>query len=103
MYAVITSGGKQYKVSAGDVLSIEKLEPEVGSAVEFSQVLMIMDGTEAKVGTPYLADAKVTAEVVEQTRGEKIKIIKFRRRKHHMKHQGHRQYLTVVKITNIEG
>ncbi len=102
MYAVIATGGKQYRVAKGDTLQIEKLDDEAGSSVEFDQVLLIADSTSANIGTPYINGAKVTAEIVNQAKGEKINIIKFRRRKHYMRKQGHRQYITEVKIKDIQ-
>ena len=101
MYAVIASGGKQYRVSEGQVLKLEKLPAEAGQAIEFDQVLLVADGENIQVGLPFIKGMKVSGEVVSQGRGEKIKILKFRRRKHHMKQMGHRQYLTEVKITAI--
>ena len=97
MYAIIETGGKQYRVAQGQLLKIEKLEVDTGATVDFDRVLMVGE----KVGTPLVAGAKVTAEVVKHGRADKIRIIKFRRRKHHMKRQGHRQYYTEVKITAI--
>ena len=101
MYAILASGGKQYKVAEGEILQVESLEAEVGSNVEFDQVLMVADGENVKIGTPYLEGAKVAGEVVEQGRGEKVTILKFRRRKHYMRRAGHRQNFTAVKITKI--
>jgi large subunit ribosomal protein L21 len=101
MYAVIVTGGKQYRVSEGDTLKVEKLVAEAGSNVEFDQVLMAGEGDSVKVGAPYLDGSKVTAEVVEHGRGKKVEIIKFRRRKHSRKRQGHRQDYTQVRITGI--
>ena len=101
MYAVIKSGGKQYRVKAGDVLKLEQLELEVGSTVDFAEVLMISDGGTVTCGTPLVSNAQVSAEVLAQGRHKKIKIIKFRRRKHHMKSMGHRQNFTEVKIKSI--
>ncbi|MTW20037.1 50S ribosomal protein L21 [Allochromatium palmeri] len=101
MYAVIQTGGKQYRVSEGDTVKIEKLTAETGDSVDFEQVLMVADGDNVKVGQPYLAGGKVTATVESHGRAKKVKIIKFRRRKHHMKRQGHRQWFTAVKITGI--
>lgn len=101
MYAVIQTGGKQYRVSEGDTVKIEKLTAEAGDSVDFEQVLMVADGDDVKVGKPYLASGKVTATVESHGRAKKVKIIKFRRRKHHMKRQGHRQWFTAVKITGI--
>lgn len=103
MYAVIRTGGKQYKVAAGDTLKIEKLDAEVGAKVVFDQVLMVMDGAKINVGKPVLEGATVNAEVVQQGRHKKVNIIKFRRRKHHRKQMGHRQYFTEVKIDAISG
>ena len=101
MYAVIQTGGKQYRVAEGTTLKIEKLELGAGDSVEFDKVLMVQAGDSTKVGTPYVAGSKVTATVISQGRHAKIRIIKFRRRKHHMKKQGHRQYYTEVQITAI--
>lgn len=100
MYAVIATGGKQYKVAPGEVLKVEKLEADVGQTVEFP-ALMVSNDKELKVGTPYVTGAKVKASVVEQGRDDKILIVKFRRRKHHRKQMGHRQSYTAVKITEI--
>ncbi len=102
MYAVITSGGKQYRVTEGQKLRVEKLALDVGATVDFADVLMVGNGETIKVGSPFLKGSKVTASVVAQGRGEKIKIVKFRRRKHHRKQMGHRQYFTEVKITSIK-
>jgi large subunit ribosomal protein L21 len=101
MYAIIASGGKQYKVAEGETLKVEKLEANVGSVVDFDQVLMLADGENFKIGTPFIEGAKVTAKVAEHARGKKIEIIKFRRRKHYLKHQGHRQDYTAVQIDKI--
>lgn len=103
MYAVIATGGKQYKVSVGDTIEVEKLANANGADIVFEDVLLVADGDNVKFGDPHIAEAKVVADVVSQKRGEKIEIIKFRRRKHHMKRQGHRQYLTEVKIKEIKG
>ena len=103
MYAVIKTGGKQYRVAQGDTLRVEKLEGAEGDAVELDKVLMVADGDNIKVGTPYLDGGKVTAKVKSQGRGDKVEIIKFRRRKHHMKRQGHRQSYTELEITGITG
>ena len=102
MYAIIATGGKQYKVAEGEILQIEKLKAEVGSEVEFDQVLMVADGDDFKIGMPYLSGAKVIGDVSSQERGDKITIIKFRRRKHYMRKQGHRQYFTSVKVKTIK-
>ncbi|MGO1233288.1 MAG: 50S ribosomal protein L21 [Marinobacter sp.] len=103
MYAVIVSGGKQHRVKEGETLKLEKLEVETGGTVEFDRVLLVADGDNVKVGAPAVDGAKVTAEVVNHGRHDKIQIIKFRRRKHSMKRQGHRQWFTEVKITGIQG
>ena len=103
MYAVIFSGGKQYRVQKGDVLKLESLpEIEEGSTLDFDKVLAIGEGSTLKVGEPYVTGCKVSATVVSQGRHKKIRIVKFRRRKHHLKWQGHRQNYTEVKITQIE-
>ncbi|ABE57836.1 MULTISPECIES: 50S ribosomal protein L21 [Chromohalobacter] len=101
MYAVIKSGGKQYRVQEGQTLKLEKLEVATGETLELDQVLLVADDDDVKVGAPLVEGAKVTAEVVSHGRGEKVKIIKFRRRKHQMRRQGHRQWFTEVKITGI--
>ncbi|MGJ3257160.1 MAG: 50S ribosomal protein L21 [Alcanivorax sp.] len=103
MYAVIKTGVKQYRVEEGDVVRIEKIEVATGESVDFDQVLLVANGDDVKVGQPMLDGAKVTAEVLEQGRHKKIKIVKFRRRKHSRKQQGHRQWYTAVKITGIQG
>ncbi|MFM2320482.1 MAG: 50S ribosomal protein L21 [Thiothrix sp.] len=101
MYAIIVTGGKQYRVAKGDTLLVEKLEVEEGASIDFENVLMVGEGESVQIGTPYLAGSKVTATVKAQTRGEKVRIMKFRRRKHHQKCTGHRQYLTEIEITGI--
>ena len=101
MYAVFATGGKQYRATTGDVLKIEKLDAEKGTTVQLDQVLMVGEGEDVKVGTPYLKGGKVTATIVEHGRGDKIKILKFKRRKHHMKTMGHRQDFTRIEITGI--
>ncbi|WP_303012523.1 50S ribosomal protein L21, partial [Rodentibacter pneumotropicus] len=88
MYAVFQSGGKQHRVSEGQVVRLEKLELATGATVEFDSVLMVVNGEDVKIGAPVVAGAKVVAEVVTQGRGEKVKIVKFRRRKHSRKQQG---------------
>lgn len=103
MYAVIVSGGKQHRVQEGETLKLEKLEVETGGSVNFDRVLLVADGDKVQVGAPVVDGAKVTAEVVSHGRHDKIQIIKFRRRKHSMKRQGHRQWFTEVKITGITG
>lgn len=103
MYAVFSTGGKQYRASEGDVLRVEKLDAEKGASIEIDQVLMVGEGADVRVGAPMLEGGKVTVEVVDHGRGDKIRVIKFKRRKHHMKQMGHRQYYTDIKITGIEG
>ncbi|GAB3528014.1 50S ribosomal protein L21 [Photobacterium sanctipauli] len=101
MYAVFQSGGKQHRVSEGQTLRLEKLDAETGASVEFDSVLLVANGEEVTVGAPFVAGGKVTAEVVTHGRGDKVKIVKFRRRKHSRKQAGHRQWFTEVKITGI--
>jgi large subunit ribosomal protein L21 len=101
MYAVIQTGGKQYRVSEGDTVRVEKLAAEQGASIDIDQVLMVADGDDIKVGTPFLAGGRVSATVESHGRAKKVKIIKFRRRKHYMKRQGHRQWFTALKITSI--
>lgn len=103
MYAVILSGGKQHRVLEGETLKLETLPEAVGDEVKFDKVLMVGEGSSVKVGRPYLEGSKVLATVVAHGRHDKIRIIKFNRRKHHMKSQGHRQNYTEVKITKIQG
>ena len=101
MYAVIRTGGKQYKVAQGDVITVEKLAGEAGEAVTFDQVLALGGEGGLSVGTPVLDGASVQAEVVEQTRGDKIIVFKKKRRKNYRRKRGHRQYLTVLRVTDI--
>jgi large subunit ribosomal protein L21 len=101
MYAVIQTGGKQYRVGSGDRLKIEKLDAAEGETVAFDKVLLIRSEEGIKTGAPYVEGSKVIARVIAHGRHPKIKIIKFKRRKHHMKRQGHRQYYTEVQITDI--
>ena len=101
MYAVIESGGKQHRVKEGEILQLEKLEAATGEKVEFDKVLMVGEGESVKIGTPYLEGGKVTAEVLKQGRGKKIHIIKFNRRKHFRKQQGHRQWFTEVLVNQV--
>ena len=103
MYAVFQSGGKQHRVVEGETLKLEKIEVATGETIEFDEILMVANGDDIKIGEPTVAGAKVTAEIVSHGRGEKVTIIKFRRRKHSMKRQGHRQWYTEVKITGIKG
>jgi len=102
-YAIFESGGKQHRVVVGETLKLEKIEFATGGTVEFNKVYLVANGEDIKIGAPVVEGALVTAEVVAHGRGEKVKIIKFRRRKHHMKRQGHRQWFTEVKITDIKG
>jgi large subunit ribosomal protein L21 len=102
MYAVIKTGGKQYKVSPGDSLRVEKLLGEAGEKVELNEVLMVVEGEKVDIGAPLLQGVSVQAEITAQGRGPKILIIKFRRRKHHKKQMGHRQSFTQLKITEIK-
>jgi large subunit ribosomal protein L21 len=103
MFAVINTGGKQYRVSEGTVLRIEKLAADAGSTVEFDQVLLVGQGDQVKVGKPFLGGAKVTATVQSHGKGDKVSIVKFRRRKHYLRQKGHRQPFTEVKVTGIVG
>jgi large subunit ribosomal protein L21 len=103
MYAVIKSGGKQHRVVEGETLKLEKIEVETGGIIEFEEILLVGEGDSVKIGEPTVAGAKVTAEVIDQARHKKVNIIKFKRRKHHMKRAGHRQWYTEVKITGITG
>lgn len=101
MYAVIATGGKQYRVEKGAVLRIEKLEGEPGSTVEFGQVLLIADGNDVRLGKPQLEGGKVTATIEKHAKGDKVVIVKFRRRKHYMRQKTHRQHYTQVRVTDI--
>ena len=101
MYAVIATGGKQYRVSEGDIIRVEKLGVEDGESVVFDKVLLVSDGDDINVGAPYIDGGNVSAKVQSNGRGKKIEIIKFRRRKHHRKQMGHRQSYTEVQITGI--
>lgn len=102
MYAVIKTGGKQYRVTEGQSISVETLDVEPGQAVDFEEVLLVANGDDIKVGSPLVKGAKVTAEVVHHGRHKKVNILKFRRRKHHMKRMGHRQNFTKVQIKAIK-
>lgn len=101
MYAVIVTGGKQYRVEEGEVLRVERLVAEEGASVQFDRVLMVGEGSDVVVGTPIVEGARVAATVRAHGRGEKIRIIKFRRRKHYMRRQGHRQNYTEIQVTGI--
>jgi large subunit ribosomal protein L21 len=101
MHAVIKTGGKQYRVAPGDKLNVESLSGAPGEDISFDQVLMLSDGGEVEVGTPFVNGVRVTARVVEHGRGEKIHIVKFKRRKHYRRRMGHRQNYTRVEITGV--
>lgn len=101
MYAVIKTGGKQYKVQEGDTIRVEKLEGSEGDNIKLDTVLMLTDGDKVTVGTPLVEGASVSATVKSQGRGEKIKVIKFKRRKQYRKQMGHRQAYTELAITGI--
>jgi len=103
MYAVIATGGKQYRVSEGSVLRVERLTAETGANVEFDQVLLVGEGDQIKVGAPYLSGGKVVATVQGHGKGDKVRIVKFRRRKHYLRQGTHRQQYTEVKVTSIVG
>lgn len=101
MYAVIATGGKQYKVREGEVLRVEKLDADEGSTVDFDKVLLVASGEDLAIGAPYIDGRTVSAEITAHGRGKKIEIIKFKRRKHHRKQMGHRQSYTELLIKNI--
>jgi large subunit ribosomal protein L21 len=103
MYAVIQTGGKQYRVANGDVITVEKLDGEAGSTLAIEPVLMVNDGKNTQVGTPIVEGAAVTAEVVEQTRGKKIVVFKKKRRQGYQRTRGHRQELTVLRVVDVTG
>lgn len=103
MFAVIESGGKQHRVEEGEVLRLEKLAAGPGETVTFDRVLLIAEGDDIKVGTPFVDGGEVTAEVVGEGRGEKVTVIKFKRRKNYHRKQGHRQSYTEVRVTGIRG
>jgi large subunit ribosomal protein L21 len=103
MYAVIKSGGKQYRVESGKPVRVEALAADVGAAVSFDEVLLVGAGESVKVGAPLVSGAKVKGTVLAHGRGEKVKIFKMRRRKHYQKSQGHRQNYTEVRIDDIVG
>ena len=102
MYAVFKTGGKQYRVSEGETLKIEKLEVEPGKKITFNEVLMIADGENIQVGSPLVEKASVEAKVISHGKGKKVNILKFKRRKHSMKQQGHRQLFTEIQIGKIK-
>ena len=101
MYAVIKTGGKQYRVTSGEKLKVEQIPADVGAEITLDQVLMVGEGETVKIGAPMLAGATVTAKVISQGRHDKVKIFKMRRRKHYQKHQGHRQNFTEIEIGTI--
>jgi|TARA_B100000949_G_scaffold40434_1_gene34273 large subunit ribosomal protein L21 len=101
MYAVVRTGGKQYRLGVGDSVKVEKLPDEVGNIVELSQILMVSDGGEVKVGTPLVTGASVKAEIVGHGRNKKIRVFKMKRRKQYRRTQGHRQAFTQLKVTEI--
>jgi large subunit ribosomal protein L21 len=103
MYAVVKTGGKQYRVALGEKLKVEQIPADVGATVVLDQVLMVGEGESVRLGQPTVAGATVKATVVAHGRGEKVTIFKMRRRKHYQKHQGHRQGYTELKIDSIEG
>jgi len=103
MYAVIKTGGKQYRVAKDDIVTIERVAGDTGTTIEFDEVLLVGSGADVKVGTPIVSGAKVTAELVKQTRGPKLIAFKKRRRKNSRRKKGHRQDLSTVRITNIMG
>ncbi len=103
MYAVIEAGGKQHRVVEGETLKLEKIDAATGETVEFDRVLMVGEGEGVKIGAPTVEGGKVTAEVVAHGRHDKIRIVKFNRRKHYRNETGHRQWYTEVKITGIKG
>jgi len=101
MYAVIATGGKQYRVEKGAVLRIEKLVGEPGATVEFNEVLLIADGEDVRLGTPQLKGGRVTATIEKHAKGDKVSVVKFRRRKHYLRQKTHRQPYTQVRVTEI--
>ncbi|HEY8510178.1 MAG TPA: 50S ribosomal protein L21 [Steroidobacteraceae bacterium] len=101
MYAVISTGGKQYRVTKDAVLRVEKLDAEPGATVEFNNLLLVGEGTQVKLGTPHVEGGKVVATVVRHGKGDKKTIVKFRRRKHYLRQKTHRQMFTEVKVTDI--
>ena len=101
MYAVVKTGGKQYRVTIGEKLKVEQIPADIDSQIVLEEVLMVVDGDQVSVGAPLVAGAKVQATVVAHGRGEKVRIFKMRRRKHYQKHQGHRQNFTEIRIDAI--
>ena len=103
MYAVIETGGKQYRVTEGQSIKVEKLSADEGSKIDLDKVLLVANGDDIKIGAPYVDGGKVTATVKAHGKGKKVMIVKFQRRKHHQKIQGHRQQFTELEITGIKG
>jgi large subunit ribosomal protein L21 len=103
MFAVITTGGKQYRVQEGSVLRVERLPDAEGASVEFGQVLLVGTGTDIKLGKPFVEGGKVTATIQSHGKGDKVRIVKFRRRKHYKREKTHRQPYTEIKVTGIVG
>lgn len=101
MFAVISTGGKQYRVSEGTVVRIEKLEADAGATVEFDRVLLVGEGASVAIGAPLVAGAKVTATVQSHGKSDKVPVVKFRRRKHYLRMKNHRQQYTEIKVTGI--
>ena len=103
MFAVFSSGGKQHRVTEGEVVRVEKLAVDTGDEVVFDKVLLVANGDDVSIGAPYVEGGKVTGEVLGNDRGKKIRVIKFKRRKDYLRRQGHRQWFTEVRITGING
>ena len=103
MYAILETGGKQYRVAEGDVIVVEKLPGEAGDAISFDKVLLISDGADVKVGTPYIEGAKIAGEIIETGKGKKVIVYKYKSKKDYRKKQGHRQPYTSVEITSLTG
>ena len=103
MYAILETGGKQYRVAEGDVIKVEKLPGDAGDQIQFDKVLLISDGNEVKVGTPYIEGAKIAGEIVETGKGKKVIVFKFKSKKDYRRKQGHRQPFTAVEITSLTG
>ena len=102
MYAIVKSGGKQYRIQEGDVLRVEKRPGDVGSSISFDEILMFSDGENAKIGEPFLENISVQGHIVEQGKAKKIIVFKYKRRKRYRRKQGHRQQFTAIKIDSIE-
>lgn len=102
MYAVVKTGGKQYRVAEGDILKVEKLEGMPGDKIELNDVLLVNTGSDVKVGQPVVEGAKVAAEIVDQNRARKVMVFKYKRRKRYRRKRGHRQLYTALKITGIQ-